>query len=82
MQHVNSHAENLGNECSDHAAALGAFGLVSNHNHDLRVTHLIPFHALQLVTTMEISWKSYVTNGKVRRFVCFYRLELCRPCSA
>ena len=26
------HAENLGNECADHAAALGAFGLVSNHN--------------------------------------------------
>ena len=32
MQHVYSHAENLGNECADHAAALGAFGLVSNHN--------------------------------------------------
>ena len=23
---------NLGNECADHAAALGAFGLVSSHN--------------------------------------------------
>ena len=32
MQHVYSHAENLGNECADHAAALGASGLVSNHN--------------------------------------------------
>ena len=32
MQHVYSHAENLGNECADHAAALGSFGLVSNHN--------------------------------------------------
>ena len=32
MQHVYSHAENLGNECADHAVALGAFGLVSNHN--------------------------------------------------
>ena len=32
MQLVYSHAENLGNECADHAAALGAFGLVSNHN--------------------------------------------------
>ena len=32
MQHVYGHAENLGNECADHAAALGAFGLVSNHN--------------------------------------------------
>ena len=32
MQDVCSHAENLGNECADHAAALGAFDLVSNHN--------------------------------------------------
>ena len=32
MQLVYSHAENLGNECADHAAALGAFGLVSKHN--------------------------------------------------
>ena len=27
MQHVHSHAENLGNEYADHAAALGTFGL-------------------------------------------------------
>ena len=32
MQHVYGHTGNLGNECSDHAAALGALGLVSNHN--------------------------------------------------
>ena len=32
MQHVHGHAENLGNECADHAAALGAFGFVSKHN--------------------------------------------------
>ena len=32
LQHVYSHAENLGNECADHAAALGAFCLVSNQN--------------------------------------------------
>ena len=32
MQHVHGHSGNLGNECADHAAALGAFGLVSNHN--------------------------------------------------
>ena len=32
MQHVYSHAEYLGNKCADHAAALGAFGLVSNRN--------------------------------------------------
>ena len=32
MQRVHSHAENLGNECADHAAALGAFGLVSKND--------------------------------------------------
>ena len=32
MQHVYGHTGNLGNECADHAAALGTFGLVSNHN--------------------------------------------------
>ena len=36
MQHVYSYAENLGNECADHAAALGAFALVSNHNFSTR----------------------------------------------
>ena len=32
-------AGNLGNECADHAAALGAFGWVSNHNLSTRWTH-------------------------------------------
>ena len=32
MQHVYGRTGNLGNECADHAAALGTFGLVSNHN--------------------------------------------------
>ena len=32
MQHVYSHAENLGNESADHAAALDTFGLVSKQN--------------------------------------------------
>ena len=32
MKHVYGHTGNLGNECADHAAALGTFGLVSNHN--------------------------------------------------
>ena len=32
MRHVCGHTGNLGNECADHAAALGTFGLVSNHN--------------------------------------------------
>ena len=32
MQHVHGHAGNLGNECADHAAALGSLGLVAGHN--------------------------------------------------
>ena len=36
MQHIYSHAQNLGNECADHAAALGAFGPVSNENFSAR----------------------------------------------
>ena len=31
-QHVYGHTGNLGNGCADRAAALGTFGLVSNHN--------------------------------------------------
>ena len=32
MQHVYGHSGNLRNECADHAAALGTFGLISGHN--------------------------------------------------
>ena len=32
MQHVYGHAGNLGNECADHAAALGSLGFISSHN--------------------------------------------------
>ena len=32
VQHVHGHSGNLGDECADHAAALGTFGLVSGHN--------------------------------------------------
>ena len=39
VQRIYSHAQNLGNECADHAAALGIFGLVSNHNVCTRWTH-------------------------------------------
>ena len=31
MQRVYGHSGNLGNECADHAAALGTFGLTSSH---------------------------------------------------
>ena len=36
MQHVYGHAGNLGNECADHAAALGSLGFISNHNNTAR----------------------------------------------
>ena len=39
MQHIYSHAQNPRNECADHAAALGAFGLVSNQNIRARWMH-------------------------------------------
>ena len=32
MQHVFGHGWNLCNECADHAAALGTFGLISSHD--------------------------------------------------
>ena len=32
MQHVYGQGENFGNECADHAAALGTFGVISSHN--------------------------------------------------
>ena len=32
VQHLYGHSGNLGNECADHAAALGTFGLTSSHN--------------------------------------------------
>ena len=32
MQHVYGHTGNLGNECADHATALGSLSLVSSHN--------------------------------------------------
>ena len=31
-KHVYGHTGNLGNECADHAAALGSLGLISSHN--------------------------------------------------
>ena len=40
-QHVYGHSGNLGNECAGHAAALGTFGLTSNHNVATRFIHHI-----------------------------------------
>ena len=39
MQHEYGHSGNLGNECADHAAALGTFGLTSNNNIATRWIH-------------------------------------------
>ena len=39
MQHVYGHTGNLGNECADHAAALGTFGLTSSYNVATRWIH-------------------------------------------
>ena len=46
MQHVYGHGGNLGNECADHAAALGTFGLTSNHNVITRWNHRTVFQWL------------------------------------
>ena len=39
MQHVYGHGGNWCNECADHAAALGTFGLTSSHNVATRWIH-------------------------------------------
>ena len=39
MQHIHRHVQNLGNECEDHAATLGSFGLVPNKNFCTRWAH-------------------------------------------
>ena len=39
MQHVFGHSGNLGNECADHAAALGTCGLIPRHNIATRWFH-------------------------------------------
>ena len=36
MQHVCGRSGNFGNDCADHAAALGTIGLISCHNVDTR----------------------------------------------
>ena len=39
MQHLFGHSGNLGDECADHAAALGTFWLISSHNVATRWVH-------------------------------------------
>ena len=39
MQHADGPSGNLGNECADHAAALGTLGFISSHNVTTRWIH-------------------------------------------
>ena len=50
MQHIYSHAQNLRNECADHAGALGAYGLISDHNIHTAL-HSTSFLCLRHVTS-------------------------------
>ena len=58
MQHVYSHSGNLGNECADHAAALGSFGLTSGQNVATRWIHnnLDTSYVSMVVTVSARSW--------------------------
>ena len=61
MQHY-GHTGNLGNECADHAAALGSLGLISSHNVATRwVRHNFDTSALMVVTASARFWKDWIT---------------------
>ena len=62
MKHIYSHAENLGNECADHAAALGAFGLVSKHNLSTRLVRHSFDSVSCFATTLVRYLENYVTS--------------------
>ena len=90
MQHVHNHAENLGNECADHAAALGASAWCGTKifPHVGRVTLLIPLVLCYLpqpwrcsgkITFAVTRLKDVLDNGKVSPLVCLYRAEPCQP---
>ena len=82
MQHIYSHAQNLGNECADHAAALGAFGLVSNQDMSARWARplfgmsWINYVMLELREHLPLNtgagfWVSFHT-GSLRDLPCFH----------
>ena len=67
MQHVYGHTGNLGNECADHAAALGTMPPHLGHSalcQIITLRHvgfnitLIPLLVLVLATTFETAWKN------------------------
>ena len=68
MHHVYGHTGNLGNDCADHAAALGTFGLVSNHNVSTRwVRHnfdtSVFFGSLKICVTLVLKQHRYLRTG-------------------
>ena len=69
LQHLYGHGGNFGNECADHAAALGTFGLTSGHNVATRWIHY-DFDAscvLMTVTTSARSWNDCSTFEQMQR---------------
>ena len=81
MQHVSwISLETVGNECAEHAAALGSLGFVSSHNlATRRVRHSIGTSACfaVFVTVSVKSWKTCVTlelkrhrSLQEREFMC------------
>ena len=81
VQHVYGHTWNLGNECADHAAALGTFGPVSNHNLSTRwVRHNFDTSAcfgscnnfgdvLEKLRNIRTEITSIPQNGRERRYL-------------
>ena len=72
VQHLYGHRGNPGNECADHAAALGTFGLTSNQNVATRwIHHNISTHprVLMAVKTSLRSWNDCdAFDQMLRRF--------------
>ena len=71
MHHVRGHTFNLGNECADHAAALGTFGLISSHNVATRWIRnnfdASVCFVLLVITTSERFWKDCSTLEQMQR---------------
>ena len=58
LEHVFSHGCSPANECADHAAALGAFGLVSSHN----PVHLWPGQRIETLEALLNNHRSDLTE--------------------
>ena len=60
------HSGNLGNDCADHAAALGTLGFTSSHN---VTTRLMQLRVLMAVTALLRSGNGY---GAFERILCLF----------